>query len=205
MSTNIMDLPSDPSVGQKQIPVQMMGSSESQPFHQMVQGQHISAPSIQQQIHQSALDPATASELMQSIALASQKGDTDLPSRDIPVQTQHLVQDPQITPHYIPPIVNRDYIDEEEETNERMLEEATKKDARDKQMDVLYAELQMPLLVAIVYFLFQLPFFHKLLLAYVPRLFSEDGQRNIYGYFFMSALFGIVYYILDKALRVYNV
>lgn len=214
-STNIMDLPTDPSIGQQQIPVQMISGGiapqtqqtpqlqqqqSSQPFHQMVQ--QVSPQPLPPQIQQSSLDPSTASELLQSIAMASQKGATDLPSRDIPVQTQHLVQDVQITPNYIPPVNNRDYIDEEEETNERMLEQAARKDRNEKQMDALYAELQIPLLVAILYFLFQLPFFNKLLYAYVPRLFTEDGQKNIYGYFFMSALFGILYYILTKSLQI---
>jgi hypothetical protein len=184
-TTNIMDLPAAPTLDTQQPYVQ-------QPLQQQ--------QAIPQQ-QPPALDPATATELLQSIAMASQQGATDLPSRDIPIQTQHLIQDPQITPHYIPPASNRDYIDEEEETNEYMIEQAQRKDVRNKQMDALYTELHMPLLVALLFFLFQLPFFNKLLFRYIPRLFSEEGQKNIYGYFFVSALFGLLYYMLDKGQR----
>jgi hypothetical protein len=65
-------------------------------------------------------------------------------------------------------------------------------------LDDMYSEIQAPLLIAALYFLFQLPFFRKYLLSYFPVLFSMDGNLNINGFLFMSALFGILFYLLNK-------
>ena len=65
-------------------------------------------------------------------------------------------------------------------------------------LDDLYNEIQVPILLAVLYFLFQLPVFRKYLFSYFPVLFSKDGNLNINGYLFMSSLFGILYYLLNK-------
>jgi hypothetical protein len=65
-------------------------------------------------------------------------------------------------------------------------------------LDQLYDELQIPLLIAVLFFLFQLPIFKKLLYNYFPVLFFKDGNINIYGYVFTSLLFGFLYYSLFK-------
>ena len=68
-------------------------------------------------------------------------------------------------------------------------------------LDDMYNEIQTPLLLAILYFLFQLPFFRKFLLGYLPILFSNDGNFNMNGFMFTSILFGMLYYTLNKITR----
>jgi hypothetical protein len=65
-------------------------------------------------------------------------------------------------------------------------------------LDDMYNEIQTPLLLAVLYFLFQLPFFRKNLFTYFPILFSTDGNLNINGFLFTSILFGLLFYMLNK-------
>jgi hypothetical protein len=62
----------------------------------------------------------------------------------------------------------------------------------------MYNEIQTPLLLSVLYFLFQLPFFRKFLYGYFPILFSNDGNLNINGFMFSSVLFGLIFYGLNK-------
>ncbi len=64
--------------------------------------------------------------------------------------------------------------------------------------DTMYTEIHIPLLIAGLYFLFQLPFFRQLLNSYTPMLFSSDGNMNITGYVFTSVLFGMIFHGLVK-------
>jgi hypothetical protein len=58
----------------------------------------------------------------------------------------------------------------------------------------------VPLLVGILYFAFQLPVFRKYMLKYIPSVFSGDGNYNISGLVFVSALFGLGYFGLTRVL-----
>jgi hypothetical protein len=46
-----------------------------------------------------------------------------------------------------------------------------------------------------------LPFFKKYLFAYLPMLFLNDGNYNIYGFVFMSMFFATIYYLLSKTMN----
>jgi hypothetical protein len=70
--------------------------------------------------------------------------------------------------------------------------------------DEIYNDLQSPLLLAVLYFLFQLPIFKKLLFKYFSVLFSKDGNYNINGYLFTSVLFGLLFYLLSKLTIFFN-
>jgi uncharacterized membrane protein len=65
-------------------------------------------------------------------------------------------------------------------------------------LDDVYNEIQTPLLLAVLYFLFQLPFFKNFLFNYFPVLFLKDGNYNINGFLFTSILFGLLFYLLNK-------
>ena len=71
-------------------------------------------------------------------------------------------------------------------------------------IDEIYYEYQTPILLIILYFLFQLPFIRKFLFAYLPFLFNMDGNLNLNGNIFKSVLFGIIYYILLKILETFS-
>jgi len=145
------------------------------------------------------LDQSTISQLISGLQQASSAGATQLQSRDIPQNTQGYTQDAYIQPNYIPPSSNNDYIKEYENTQrDDIVNSYNYKMDSHNSLDSLYDEIQIPLLIAILYFLFQLPIFKKFLFNYFPILFFKDGNINIYGYVFTSVLFGLIYYFLFK-------
>ena len=62
----------------------------------------------------------------------------------------------------------------------------------------IYSELQFPLLLGILYFIFQMPIFKNTLFQYFTFLFSSDGNYNINGLTFLSIIFSLTYYILEN-------
>jgi len=144
-----------------------------------------------------ALDQSTINQIVSGLQQASSTGVTQLQSRDIPQTTHGYTQDAQIQPNYIPPVSNADYIREYED-NTDIINNYNKRMDASSSLDQLYDELQIPLLIAVLFFLFQLPVFKKVLFQYFPILFFKDGNVNIYGYVFTSVLFGLLYYLLFK-------
>jgi hypothetical protein len=146
--------------------------------------------------NQVTLDQTTISQIVSGLQQASSSGITQLHSRDLPRNTESIVQDPQVQTNYIPPTnnnnndfqKNRNYIDEEESL-ESMIHQYNKPSSRSDSLDDVYSELQGPLLLSVLYFLFQLPIFKKFLFQYFSVLFQKDGNYNINGYLFTSILF----------------
>jgi len=200
-STSINDLPTDP-VGGGSI------GGGSQPFPKVeLQISEMNKPQTQGSAPPStsmSLDQQTISQIVSGLQQASVTGATQLPSRDIPQSTENIMHDQQIQPTYIPPEQQKDYINEYENTTENIIENYNKNLKYKDSLDELYDEIQIPLLIAVLYFLFQLPIFKKYLYKFFPVLFYKDGNINIYGLLFMSALFGMLYYLLSKIMIYYN-
>jgi hypothetical protein len=199
-TTSIFELPSDPSIGgnitmniqDKNLVVQQPMMHSPSPPPPQSQGQ----PSV-------SLDQTTINQIVNGLQQASSTGATLLPSRDIPATTQHITHDPQIQTNYIPPPVSTRssrYIDEEE-TQEKIVDEYNQKQKKSNALDQVYDEIQTPLLIGVLFFLFQLPVFKRFLFTYFPVLFFKDGNINIYGYTFQSFLFGLVYYLVFKVMN----
>jgi len=66
---------------------------------------------------------------------------------------------------------------------------------------MLYDELQGPIMVMVLFFLFQMPFVKKLLLKQVPTLFSTDGNYTLTGYVATTVMFGATYFGFNKAIN----
>jgi hypothetical protein len=189
-STSILDLPTDPVGGGSVSNNISMNASENMQQQQQQQ---------QQQQGGLSLDQTTISQIVSGLQQASISGATQLTSRDIPMtSTSHNI-DPNIQPNYVPPPQpqNMNYINDYENTSD-MVNEYNKNTSRQNSLDDMYNEIQTPLLLAVLYFLFQLPFFRKFLFGYFPVLFSNDGNLNINGFIFTSMLFGLLFYTLNK-------
>ena len=190
-TTSINDLPTDPSAGGS------VGGNISLVINE--QGQNTVVPPQTQQNSQMTLDQSTISQIVNGLQQASLAGATSLPSRDIPLQTEQLTNDAQIQPNYIPQPAqrDRDYInDTNDDINEYYKSEKTQ-----NSLDSLYDELQAPLLLAVLYFLFQLPFFKKTVFKYLPFFCHNDGNYNFNGLIFTCGLFGFIYYSLSKTVK----
>lgn len=179
-TTNIMDLPTDPTGGGGGSNIRINASE---------------APSSGAGIN---LDQNTINQIVNGLQQASTAGATQLPSRDIPMITSNINADPQVQVNYIPQQATReDYIKGYEEGPD-MVSEYNRTASRNDSLDDLYGEIQTPMLLAVMYFLFQLPVFRRQLFKYLPILFSTDGNFNINGYLFSSVLFGLMFYLMNK-------
>lgn len=192
-STSILDLPTDPVGGGSISNNISISATESIP-NQM--------PSNNGSL---SLDQSSITQLVSGLQQAIITGATQLPSRDIPINTTALSNDPQIQPNYVPPPPqnHEDYIRDYEQTSD-MINNYNKNFDRQSSLDDMYNEIQTPLLLAVLYFLFQLPFFRKFLFRYLPFLFSNDGNLNLNGFIFMSILFGLTYHALNKLTNYFN-
>ena len=185
-TTSIMDLPTDPTGGGSIGGNISLSASESNIYNQSSL-----APSGV------SLDQTTINQIVSGLQQASSTGATQLASRDIPRNMENISQDPQIQPNYIPPQSNKDYITEDEE-NDDIIQNYNKRAEKGDSLDQLYEEIQIPLLMSVLYFLFQLPIFKRYLYKFFPVLFSKDVNLNLYGFLFTSSLFGMLYYLLSK-------
>jgi hypothetical protein len=184
-TTSIHDLPTDPSGGGS------VGGNISLSMNET------NINSSQNQNSPFSLDQSTISQIVNGLQQASLAGATTLPSRDIPTHTEQLTNDAQIQPNYIPHPTTRDYINDE--TNN--INEYYSAERRQSSLDNLYDELQAPLLLAVLYFLFQLPFFKKNIFKYFPFFCHGDGNYNFNGLVFTCAFFGFIYYGLSKTVK----
>jgi len=192
-TTNIFDLPTDPIGGGNISNNISLNASENTSQHSSSQNASLS------------LDQNTISQIVNGLQQASVSGITQLPSRDIPFNPIAHSNDAQIQPNYVPPPPqnNMDYI-KEYETSDDIINSYNSNKYRQNSLDEMYNEIQIPLLLAVLYFLFQLPYFRKFLFNYFPILFSNDGNLNINGFLFSSILFGLLFYILNKITNHFN-
>jgi hypothetical protein len=190
-TTSIFDLPTDPVNGGNMSNI-TLNANEMRNISGEQQNNVINNQSA------ISLDQTTINQIVNGLQQASVTGATQLPSRDIPMTTSNLTHDVNIQPNYIPPPqTNNDYVKNYEQASD-IINEYNDNIERNNTLDDMYNEIQVPLLLAVLYFLFQLPFFRKFLFSYLPFLFSNDGNLNLNGYIFMSALFGIFYYLINK-------
>jgi hypothetical protein len=182
-TTNIDDLPNSSNIKM---------DIQEQPAQPQPQGQNIPA------VQQTQLSQEDLNKIISGIQSASTNNMTSLPSRDIPTNQNQITQDPQIQANYVPQEqVNNNYI-QNEDNIEEMIERNKVNKMKKEKVDSLQDELQTPILIIILFFLFQLPIINKQLFTYIPSLFIKDGNMNFIGYLVKSLLFGGVYYGIIK-------
>jgi hypothetical protein len=154
----------------------------------------------QQQQHVQASADMNVNEFVSGLQRASTSGMTSLPIRDVPRNTESVVSDEQTMPNYLPKAPH-DYIREHHENTESFLQHNERLTNRGESIDVVYETLQVPILLAILYFTFQLPVMRKYLLMYLPSIFNKDGNHNLTGLIFISILFSCTYYGINFILN----
>lgn len=163
----------------------------------MLQNQGIMGNNVQNQIQQ---QPPNYNELISQIQKAAANGTTALPSRDIPIDPVKVANDNQTQPNYIPPPkVEENYI-KNYETPQQVIEENNKKMIAENFYDTLFNEMKLPIIIALLYFLFQLPAVKKHSKNFFPSLFKDDGNPNLYGFIFNSIMFASAFYVLLQVL-----
>lgn len=210
-ATDISNLPINPAIGgnqiqpsQPNIQLQTSGKIPENALEQLARQREEDlkniAPGPQQAAQmQNGLDQSTVNTLISGIQQASVNGLTGLQSRDIPQMTSQITQDQQVKPNYVPTAPAK-YI-ENDSTRTEIMEANMRKQNKADSLDVMYDELQIPILLALLFFIFQLPLFRNYLFKFLPSLFNKDGNPNLSGYVMNSALFALFYYTIKKLLN----
>ena len=192
-TTNLADLPSDPSLGGSSQNVVLQTSEKSHIYNPNIGGpsSNSDASSINEQ--------KIMNEMITGIQQASASGATSLPSRDIPTNTVHF-SDEQVKPNYVPRQEQHDYIETTDTEQEILARRIKNQNSRDS-LEILYDEFQIPIIIALLYFIFQLPVVRSKILTMLPSLFNNDGNPNLTGYIVNSMFFGVSYYIISRILN----
>jgi hypothetical protein len=140
-------------------------------------------------------------ELIGQLQKANSQGMTGLPSRDIPSVSMQVNNDVEIKPNFVPPPpTHEDYINNMQ-TPEHLIQENINQQRQIDNLDMMYNELQIPIILSILYFAFQLPVFKKFIKKMGPGLFANDGNANLYGNVFISMLFSTIFYLLLQVIN----
>jgi hypothetical protein len=152
-------------------------------------------------------DPAAKqknmNQLVSGIQQASAAGMLGLPARDVPQTQTHLTQDAQMQPNFVPEAPS-DYI-QEYQTSEDIIKANAHRQEKEDSLDLLYAELQTPILIGVMYFVFQLPVVRKNVFKFMPALFGKDGNPNLSGYVVNSVAFAALYFLMVKGIRYFSI
>lgn len=137
--------------------------------------------------------PQPNNNIQQQLQTAHNQNQTHLQSRDIPMDQSKLVADPEI---------HHDYIEKKKVKNSRKkIEELLKKyennDESEKQNRTIIDDIQIPLLITIIFFIFQLPFMNNMFKRLMPSLFRTDGNMTSSSIIVKSLAFGAVYFIIS--------
>tara|TARA_A100001015_G_C14893535_1_gene673424 strand:- start:523 stop:960 length:438 start_codon:yes stop_codon:yes gene_type:complete len=139
-------------------------------------------------------------EVSATIQKASQDGSTKLPSRDIPMNTLHLAADAQVNADHIPLEEKmRDYIGEYDDTQD-VIKKHMEEQNNYNRLENVYNEIQTPVLIMLLYFLFQLPIVNSMVFKIFPRLFHKDGNLTMSGLLLKTSLYGLLYYGIMKGI-----
>lgn len=127
-----------------------------------------------------------------------------LPSRHIPQDTTTYAQDQQVQPDYIPVQEHlKDYVREHDDMNTERIIVHEQKKSRAERIDQILNELQTPILVSLLYFIFTSPYISTIIFKKFSflNIYSSDGNFNIYGLLLKSLLFGTSYYSFSYVTR----
>lgn len=187
-TTNIMDLPTDATTG----------GSIGGNINLVISEQPGAIPNSSNHIsNEISLDQTTISQIVNGLQQASLSGATQLPSRDLPMSTENIIKDAQITPNYVPQPEIKNYINEtDDDINNYYREERMS-----NSLDSLYDEIQTPILLAVLYFIFQLPIVKRTIHQNLSFLCHNDGNFNINGLLFMCFMFGSIYFFVFKSMK----
>lgn len=149
------------------------------------------------QMPQSQQDPSDVTSILKSMEqMAATSNAFDLPSRDIPQQSNR--EDKEARPNYVPQ--HKNYINEYEEY-ENMIENKRKEENKQSSLETLYEQLQLPIIVALLYFLFHLPVVNNWFLKNFKSFFHSDGNMNLSGYLLKSVVFACLYFAFHKGIK----
>lgn len=184
-TTSITCLPSEPTYNNSpppQVPLQT---------NNITMAVTDAAVTQQQQVH----------SIVSGIQKAAAAGATQLPSRDMPMDTHAVVVDAAAKPNHIPEVPMEDYI-QNHDSAASVLQQNTQENNKKNNIEYLLDKAQLPILVSLLFWLFNLPLVKKLFVNYFSFFFKPDGNYNHYGYLGISSVFGLSYAGLIHVLEI---
>lgn len=188
-TTSIQELPTTQNAPSNQVAVQQQGQS-GQPGQQ---GHQQGGPST-------AHPPNELNNIIAGLQKAASNGATELPTRDRPMQTNQVMMDQNIKPDYVPEQPSVDYI-QNYNTQQAQLQQLQQDKQRTLNLSYVMDELQLPIIVGLLFYIFQMPYTSSILQKYLTFMFKTDGHYNQVGYISVSVLFGAIYYSTTLALK----
>ena len=190
-TTSLADLPIDPQAG---------GGSENVVLHTTPIATQYNPTFENLSSNTSQIDEQKImNEFVSGIQQASASGATSLPSRDIPQNTVHF-SDEEVKPNFVPQTEQQsDYIQNTDTEQDILARRMNNQNSRDS-LEILYDEFQIPIIIGLLYFIFQLPVVRTKTLSILPSLFNNDGNPNLSGYILNSLFFSVSYYVISKSL-----
>ena len=142
-------------------------------------------------------------QVINGIQQASIAGMTSLPTRDIPRQQTHITNDSETRANYIPKGPD-DYI-KIHQSNEDIVRRNAERNESNNKVNDIYDEMSLPLMIGVLYFMFQLPIVRKKLFKFLPMLFNKDGNPNLSGYIVNSVSFAALSLLMMKGVNYMSV
>ena len=185
-TTNISDLPTNNTLNNENITMTQTEKLINQPEVQAIQTQENNVANINSVLER-----------------ARENGSLSLPSRDIPMDQTIITNDNEAHPDFIPSNKDEDYV-KEMMTIEELQEKRRKERNQEDSLEEVYEQLQTPIFIGILFFIFQLPVTNKYFHKYFTIGFRSDGQMNLQGYLGKSVLFACLYYSLNLLMHKLN-
>jgi hypothetical protein len=109
---------------------------------------------------------------------------TELPARDIPRETVNHTTDAQVTVNYVPP-KQEEYIEQQPVHYQQPTQ---------SKIDKLFEEFKLPILLSVLYFIFQMPTVQSFIIRVFPSI-AHSGELTTLGVAVKSILFGLAYHV----------
>ena len=184
-TTDLADLPALPIGGD---PVQL---------HTTEQNVKVDNPAAQRH-EERERDTKEINALVTGIQTASAAGALQLPQRDVPQNQDHLTNDDQTRANYVPG-PTEDYIGQGPTSEDILRQHASRQTSRASTEDTIDM-LQVPIILSILYFAFQMPVLRKFAFEKLPFLFARDGNPTTIGSAIVSLAFAGSYVGITHAL-----
>jgi hypothetical protein len=152
------------------------------------------------------LDESTINQIVNGIQQASATGATKLNSRDIPTSTTQLTNDDQVKVNYIaPPTENIDSNYIEDYDNSDIIDNYLREKNNESRIDSIIEMIKTPAILAILYFIFQMPLLKNIIIKHIYKGFINDDRNfNFNGNVFLSVLFGFSYFGINELINIIN-
>ena len=212
-TTNISDLPSQNISNQQPMQQSMQQNynenivltQEPQIQQQQIQQQQMQQQQMQQQqMQQSQSNNMLGQKETITIENAEQLGLTNLEQRKVRFDPTQITTDGQTQVDYIPNENVDDYVNNNISNND-VNNRNKKTNNKLTSISNIYDDIQGPLLVVILYFIFQLPNTRTFISKIFPSFFGVDSNIKLNGLICISLIFGLFYYLLNYVIDIMSI